>query len=317
MLLNLQYYKHKNNIPIILIMCLIFIFGYKLIIAKVKNNIEIQQIKINSLHETISTIKSKIKQNPEFNASNIDSQCKTDLSQNNLEYQRLNISEQLLVYLDKLATESQIKIISLKPFVQGKNINNIYVTEILIRGTYRDITKFMQGIKQIKYITLLTNFTMQPVPGDDEEKKELFLSGILYSYKIIIPQSCRDLDAINNGERANVYSSSLDILKSQDKNKKSILKSAAKTNTITAIADPFLLFKNKPDNLTNFSCNEFKYAGFIIHQNTPKGILIDPLGAIYYVNVGDKIGINYSKIKSINATAIVTTDNNKILRSFE
>lgn len=188
--------------------------------------------------------------------------------------------DQYLAEIDNIANKSHVKIILLKPFVMNSKVNSTIATAITIKGNYQELVKFIFGVKSIKYLTLFNNLSLKKISDDQDE---LLLEGVLYSYEY----------AINS--------------------------KIFYTNNISQLHNPFnfVVEKNKNKKLTNFACNQFKFIGLIKQHNKNDAVLIDPLGHVFQVGLGDKIGLNKNKIIRIKRDTIILDNNYNLIRVVE
>ena len=89
-------------------------------------------------------------------------------------------------------------------------------------------------------------------------------------------------------------------------------KSATTKNIVINLPEHDIFTKtiSKPD-LFLWSSTELTFLGVIQQNQKVYGFITDPMGTIYHVTVGDKLGLEPSKITAIDANGITITQDNK------
>jgi Tfp pilus assembly protein PilO len=191
---------------------------------------------------------------------------------------------ELVSVLDDLGKEmaaSQVAARVLEPLPIQQNENFIiYPIKLELDGGYKSLFMFINRVLRLPYLVVVEDLDLQK--NKDEGLEDLNLQTMLMIYK-------------------NKYI--------MDKNAKSVELSFAKRDIF------------KPEigrtNIYLWSSKELRFFGLIKQAGLVFGVIGDPLGGIYRVGVGDKIGLNRSVIVGISECGITTTKQTDAIYSGE
>lgn len=180
----------------------------------------------------------------------------------------------LLDTLAKLAKNTQIDLQIIKPgTTQHKNQLIIYPLYLVASGKYPNFIAFNTALTQLNLLTSIPTYKIYSV------NDSLVLAANIFAYK---NSHCRQTTEI---------------------------KFSGDATKIVATRDPFLKTYSQLNlELTQWDSSNLSFVGMISDNHNNIAIIEDPLGFIYHLTVGEKIGLKQAQVKQITATAIITDD---------
>jgi Tfp pilus assembly protein PilO len=168
--------------------------------------------------------------------------------------------------------------------IAGENVYPLGFTAIL---NYRQLLAFCKLMLKFDYPVLIDELSIQKT----NNAEELFLQA-----KIVAYQNAELLLTRHNGSLADG---------GQEKTEqKRLLRYKAK---LSIVRDPFVAASNAVTyDLAQWASNELKFLGIFQQGEGTFGIVEDPLGNVYHVTYGMRIGATHSKILQITEQGIVT-----------
>lgn len=152
---------------------------------------------------------------------------------------------------------------------------------------YQQLLTFCKLMSKFDYPVLIDELNIQKT----NNAEELFLQA-----KIIAYQNKEPLLTVNNSNAAGAWQK-----KAEQK------RSLRHKEKLNIIRDPFVAASNAASfDLAQWASNELKFLGVFQKADSTFGIVEDPLGNVYHVTYGMRIGAKHSKILQITEQGIVT-----------
>jgi Tfp pilus assembly protein PilO len=168
--------------------------------------------------------------------------------------------------------------------VAGEKEYPLSFTAIL---NYRQLLAFCKLMLKFDYPVLIDELSMQKT----NNAEELFLQA-----KIVAYQNAEPLLTGNNDNIADGWQKKIE--------QKRLLRHRLK---LSIVRDPFVAASNAAIcDLAQWASNELKFLGIFQQGDATFGIVEDPLGNVYHVTYGMRIGAGHSKILQINEQGIIT-----------
>lgn len=175
--------------------------------------------------------------------------------------------------LEKALATAQVDLNSIEPQEAKENQwVKIYPIKVEIKGEYKNLLQLINQLLHLPVLTTIEDLNLQK-KQEEKNNENLCLQILLMVYK-------NKYRTVQNPTNLSIPLSRRDIFKPEISAK----------------------------NLNLWSTKELCFLGLIKLGKMVLGIISDPLGEIYHVKVGDKIGLNQSEIMAIDAAGIRTTE---------
>ena len=146
----------------------------------------------------------------------------------------------------------------------------IYPVKLEIKGTYKKLLMFINNVLRLPYLVTIEDLNLQKKKDDDADDLNMLVFLTVYKNKHSVAGKIKS---------ASIHISERDIFKQE-------------------------IYKK---NLYLWLSKELQFLGLITQAKTTFGVVSDPMGGIYRVTIGDKIGLNQSKITAVDECSITTT----------
>jgi Tfp pilus assembly protein PilO len=177
----------------------------------------------------------------------------------------------ILNSLEKAAADSQTELQLLEPqSIKEEESLVVYPVRLEVYGQYKKLMEFLNNVLKQPYFTLFEELILQKKSTDDRNN-DLNLQVLLVVYK----------------------------------NKKST-EGAIKNGIISLVERDVFVKAASKANLFLWSERELHFLGVVKQKQNIYGFVSDPLGMIYRVAVGDKIGLKQNKIIAIDESGVKT-----------
>jgi len=176
-------------------------------------------------------------------------------------------------------TESKVKLCLFEPYALKDNVlHDCFSFRIEVEGKYKDLLVFINNILKstLKLPCLIIFESLVFDQKEDGLSLGLLLSICRKKHKSVLD----DLGLL-----------SIDLL-SKDVFKK----------------------KDQKMGVSSWLCRELLFLGVIKEEKRVFGVVSDPLGYVYQVQVGDKIGVDKSMVLTIEDDKIITSDQKEVVR---
>ena len=178
----------------------------------------------------------------------------------------------ILNMLEKAVVAAQVTSILFEPqIIQQDEWFTIYPIKLELKGDYKKLLTFINNVLQPPYLVIIEEFNIQKKKDADED--DLTMQILLMVYK-------NKYATVKNISTLSIPTFKRDIFKQEIYRK----------------------------NLFLWSSKELRFLGLIKQGQMNYSVVGDPLGGIYRVTVGDKIGLKQSEIVAIDKCGIKTTE---------
>lgn len=176
----------------------------------------------------------------------------------------------ILSILEKAVVGAQITSTSFEPqAVQQDEWFMVYPIKLELEGDYKKLLIFINNVLQLSYLVAIEDLNIQKKKDDDRDNLIARILLVVYKNKHTVARDISNLF---------IHVSERDIFKQEIYRK----------------------------NLFLWSSKELRFLGLIKQGQMNFGVVSDPLGGVYRVVAGDKIGLNQSEIIAVDKCGITT-----------